>query len=113
MELESPIIKLNPNCKDEEIKECPKKPFNRNEYMKNYMREYMRKKNSQQKQKRIDDEAAMRKVAELMINIVNAYDDYFTPEQKMLIQNECDTGKNEISFILNVLVNEINKVKLF
>ena len=89
------------------------KPFNRKEYMKNYMRGYMRNRSKQQKQKKINDEAIMRNAAELLVDIINVYKEYFTNEQLLTINNVCDTKKNEISYILQELTNEINKAKLF
>ena len=91
----------------------PKQPFNRQEYMRNYMREYMRNKNKQQKQKKINDEIIMRNAVEVLVDVINAYIDYFTDAQKELIEDVCDTKKNEISHILQKLTNVIRSSGLF
>ena len=73
----------------------------------------MRNKNKQQKQKKINEEVIMKNADELLIDIVNIYKDCFTNEQMELIDNVCDTKKNEISYILQVLTNEIQNANLF
>ena len=113
----NPYIKLkNDNYSDSDndyISAKPKQPFNRQEYMKNYMREYMRNRSKQQKQKKINDEAVMKNATELLVDIINAYSKYFTDEQMKSIEDVCDTKKNEISHILQVLTNEIRDANLF
>ena len=111
MEVVSPIIKLKPNDVKDEYEEH--KPFNRNEYMRNYMREYMRKKSQQQKQVKVNEQQIMRKAVELLINIVNTYTDSLSNEQLERINEVCDTKKNEISFILESLTDEIKKAAIF
>ena len=115
--IQSPYIKLkNDNYSDSDndiISAKPKQPFNRQEYMKNYMREYMRNRSKQQKQKKINDETVMKNATELLVDIINAYSKYFTDEQMKSIEDVCDTKKNEISHILQVLTNEIRDANLF
>ena len=77
------------------------------------MREYMRNRSKQQKQKKINDEVIMKNATEHPIDTINAYNKYFTDAQMKSIENVCDTKKNEISHILQVLTNEIRNANLF
>ena len=125
--IQSPYIKLkNDNYSDSDelcsedqrsnndyISAKPKQSFNRQEYMKNYMREYMRNRSKQQKEKKINDKTVMKNGTELLIDIINAYSKFFTDEQLTSIRDICDTKKNEISYILQSLTNEIHNINLF
>jgi hypothetical protein len=73
----------------------------------------MRNRSKQQKQKKINDAVIMKNAVELLIDIINAYSKFFTDEQLTSIRDICDTKKNEISYILQNITNEIRQTIRF